>query len=101
MLETAGSPADAKAPDTNAAERKLTDGFHLVIEALTLNGVKTIYGVPGIPITDLGRLAQASGIRVISFRTSNTPATPPPSPASSRRSPASASRCPRPASSTV
>jgi oxalyl-CoA decarboxylase len=68
MLETAGSPADAKAPDTNAAERKLTDGFHLVIEALTLNGVKTIYGVPGIPITDLGRLAQASGIRVISFR---------------------------------
>ena len=50
------------------AERKLTDGFHLVIEALTLNGVKTIYGVPGIPITDFGRLAQAAGIRVISFR---------------------------------
>jgi oxalyl-CoA decarboxylase len=71
MLETAASPADAKAADanaTNAAERKLTDGFHLVIEALTLNGVKTIYGVPGIPITDLGRLAQAAGIRVISFR---------------------------------
>jgi oxalyl-CoA decarboxylase len=65
MLETAASPADAKAPD---AERKLTDGFHLVIEALRLNGVTTIYGVPGIPITDLGRLAQAAGIRVISFR---------------------------------
>ena len=46
----------------------LTDGFHLVIEALTLNGIKTIYGVPGIPITDLGRLAQAAGMRVISFR---------------------------------
>jgi oxalyl-CoA decarboxylase len=68
MLETAASPADAKAPDTNAAERKLTDGFHLVIEALKINDVKTIYGVPGIPITDLGRLAQAAGIRVISFR---------------------------------
>ncbi|MGH9418636.1 MAG: thiamine pyrophosphate-binding protein, partial [Thermoanaerobaculia bacterium] len=65
MLETAASPADAKAADP---ERKLTDGFHLVIEALTLNGVKTIYGVPGIPITDFGRLAQAAGIRVISFR---------------------------------
>ena len=65
MLETAPSIADAKAAD---AERKLTDGFHLLIEALTLNGVKTIYGVPGIPITDFGRLAQASGIRVISFR---------------------------------
>ena len=46
----------------------LTDGFHLVIEALKLNGITTIYGVPGIPITDLGRLAQANGMRVISFR---------------------------------
>src|SRR5262250_1779254 len=50
------------------AERELTDGFHLVIEALKLNGVKTIYGVPGIPITDFGRMAQAAGIRVLSFR---------------------------------
>ncbi|HET7400983.1 MAG TPA: oxalyl-CoA decarboxylase, partial [Usitatibacter sp.] len=30
--------------------------------------VKTIYGVPGIPITDFGRMAQAAGIRVLSFR---------------------------------
>jgi oxalyl-CoA decarboxylase len=65
MLETAASTADAKTAD---AERNLTDGFRLVIEALTLNGIKTIYGVPGIPITDLGRLAQAAGMRVISFR---------------------------------
>jgi oxalyl-CoA decarboxylase len=55
-------------PETSAAEHGLTDGFHLVIEALKLNGVKTIYTVPGIPITDLGRMAQAEGIRVISFR---------------------------------
>ena len=65
MLETAASIADAKAAD---AERKLTDGWHLVIEALTLNGITTIYGVPGIPITDFGRMAQAAGMRVISFR---------------------------------
>src|SRR5436190_576632 len=45
-----------------------TDGFHLVIDALKLNGLTTIYGVPGIPITDFGRMAQASGIRVLSFR---------------------------------
>jgi oxalyl-CoA decarboxylase len=63
MLETAVPAADA-----DAAERKLTDGFHLVIEALRLNSIKTIYGVPGIPITDFGRLAQAAGMRVISFR---------------------------------
>ena len=56
--------------DANAAkaEQELTDGFHLVIDALKLNGINTIYGVPGIPITDLGRMAQAAGMRVISFR---------------------------------
>jgi oxalyl-CoA decarboxylase len=56
--------------DANKAEAQqdLTDGFHLVIDALKLNGIETIYGVPGIPITDFGRMAQAEGIRVISFR---------------------------------
>src|SRR5260221_13222756 len=48
--------------------QELTDGFHLVIDALKLNGLTTIYGVPGIPITDFGRMAQAEGIRVLSFR---------------------------------
>src|SRR4030088_3278947 len=62
MLKTA---AKTEATD---AQQELTDGFHLVIDALKLNGIKTIYGVPGIPITDLGRLAQAEGMRVISFR---------------------------------
>src|SRR5260370_24163644 len=45
-----------------------TDGIHLVVDALKLNDVATIYGVVGIPITDLARLAQASGIRYIGFR---------------------------------
>ena len=58
-------PATTTAQDT---EQELTDGFHLVIDALKLNGIDTIYGVPGIPITDLGRMAQGAGIRVISFR---------------------------------
>jgi oxalyl-CoA decarboxylase len=58
-----------KAPETTAeAQQDLTDGFHLVIDALKLNGLDTIYGVPGIPITDFGRMAQAAGIRVLSFR---------------------------------
>ena len=59
--------AVAKKPEA-AAEQELTDGFNLLIDALKLNGLDTIYGVPGIPITDFGRMAQASGIRVISFR---------------------------------
>lgn len=62
MLNTA---TKSEAPGT---EQELTDGFHLVIDALKLNGINTIYNVPGIPITDLGRMAQAEGIRVISFR---------------------------------
>jgi len=45
-----------------------TDGFQLVIDALKLNGIDTIYGLPGIPITDLTRRAQAEGMRVLSFR---------------------------------
>ena len=45
-----------------------TDGFHLVIDALKLNGIDTIFGLPGIPITDLTRKMQAAGMRVISFR---------------------------------
>jgi oxalyl-CoA decarboxylase len=46
----------------------LADGFHLVVEALKANDVETIYGIVGIPITDLARVAQASGIRYIGFR---------------------------------
>ena len=57
-----------EAGEAEAETPALTDGFHLVIDALKLNGISTIYGVPGIPITDLGRIAQAQGMRVLSFR---------------------------------
>src|SRR6201989_1153035 len=60
--------AEAAALKKPEAEEELTDGFNLIIEALKLNGIETIYGVPGIPITDFGRMAQAAGIRVLSFR---------------------------------
>jgi oxalyl-CoA decarboxylase len=60
--------AEAALKATADEERELTDGFHLIIDALKLNGLTTIYGVPGIPITDFGRMAQAEGIRVLSFR---------------------------------
>ena len=46
----------------------LTDGFHLMVDALKLNGLDTMYGVAGIPVTDLARLAQAEGIRYVGFR---------------------------------
>ena len=52
----------------SGAVQEVTDGFHLVIDALKLNGIDTIFGLPGIPITDFTRMAQAEGLRVISFR---------------------------------
>ena len=53
---------------TTDGNPRTTDGFHLLIDALKLNGIDTIFGLPGIPITDLTRMAQAEGIRMISFR---------------------------------
>src|SRR6185503_15067688 len=52
----------------NAQPQETADGFHLVIEALKLNGIDTVFGLPGIPITDLTRMLQAAGLRMISFR---------------------------------
>src|SRR5881394_997813 len=51
-----------------SAGAQTVDGFQLVIDALKPNGLDTIYGLPGIPITDLTRRAQAAGLRVLSFR---------------------------------
>src|SRR5512132_1073577 len=59
--DLAGGPASAQS-------QQEIDGFHLVLEGLKLNGIDTIFGLPGIPITDLTRKAQAAGMRVISFR---------------------------------
>jgi oxalyl-CoA decarboxylase len=57
----AAAPGTAPVPET-------VDGFQLVIEALKLNGIDTLYALPGIPITDLTRRSQAEGLRVIAFR---------------------------------
>ncbi len=59
-------------PTANTGEtvqdKPQTDGFHLFIDALKLNGIDTVYGLPGIPVTDLTRMLQAEGLRMISFR---------------------------------
>jgi oxalyl-CoA decarboxylase len=71
VLETrpaAAAATDAAQSGQAGAAPATTDGFHLVIDALKLNGIDTIFGLPGIPITDLTRIAQGEGMRVISFR---------------------------------
>jgi oxalyl-CoA decarboxylase len=64
--DTQSELSQAEAPPVHSPAQ--TDGFHLVIDALKLNNIDTIFCVPGIPITDLTRMAQAEGMRVISFR---------------------------------
>ncbi len=46
----------------------LTDGMHVMADALLLNGIKRMYGVVGIPVTDLARIGQGKGIRFIGMR---------------------------------
>src|SRR5881394_2872363 len=71
MQDTATQSAPKSATTSSAdavSQPQEIDGFQLVIDALKLNGVDTIFGLPGIPITDLTRKLQAAGIRMISFR---------------------------------
>ena len=58
----------ASVGNAESDHQALTDGAHLVVDALKLNDVRTIYGLVGIPITDLARIAQSSGTRYIGFR---------------------------------
>jgi oxalyl-CoA decarboxylase len=67
-MGTVTDPAVTVAAAASSPPQPAIDGFQLVIEALKLNGLDTIYGLPGIPITDLTRRAQAEGIRVLAFR---------------------------------
>lgn len=53
----------------NASDQtNLTDGMRIMVEAMKRNNIDTIYGIVGIPVTDLARYAQAEGIRYIGFR---------------------------------
>ncbi len=60
---TAAPAAPAAAPTGN-----LTDGMHMLVEALLTNGINKMYGVIGIPVTDVARIGQGEGIRYIGMR---------------------------------
>jgi oxalyl-CoA decarboxylase len=53
---------------TSETSAPRSDGFDLLVDALRVNGIENIYGVVGIPITDVARVAQAKGLRYIGFR---------------------------------
>jgi len=58
----------SKRSDAGIEISTVNQEIQLLVDALQANDLNTIYGVPGIPITDFGRLAQARGMRVLSFR---------------------------------
>ena len=60
------SAATQAAPVAEGVE--LTDGFNLLMDALEMNGIKNIYGLLGIPVTEVGRMWQARGNNFYSFR---------------------------------
>lgn len=53
---------------TTAQDQGLTDGMHFLADTLIANGVKNMYGVVGIPVTDFARIAQAKGVRYVGMR---------------------------------
>lgn len=60
--------ADTQKEGFHQQSQEMTDGFNLLIDALKANDLNTIYGLVGIPVTDLARLAQARGMKFIGFR---------------------------------
>jgi len=59
---------DTQSESFHMQSQETTDGFHILIDALKANDLNTIYGLVGIPVTDLARLAQAQGMKFIGFR---------------------------------
>jgi oxalyl-CoA decarboxylase len=68
VTEPAAAATASSQVSSSQAAPETIDGFHLVIEALKLNGIDTVFGLPGIPVTDLTRMIQGAGMRMIAFR---------------------------------
>ena len=51
-----------------AKDEVLTDAPHYLARTLLANGIRNMYGVVGIPVTDFARIAQDMGMRFIAMR---------------------------------
>lgn len=52
----------------NAPTAQQTDGMHMIAATMLKNGIDKLYGVIGIPVTDVARIAQGMGVRYIGLR---------------------------------
>ena len=65
---TGKKPTPAELEQIESKDTNLTDGMHILAESFLKNGIDKMYGVIGIPVTDVARIAQAHGIRYIGLR---------------------------------
>lgn len=61
--ETMVASMRADAERQGADDRKVTDAPHYLARVLMANGIRNMYGVVGIPVTDFARIAQGMGMR--------------------------------------
>lgn len=52
----------------NAPVENTTDSMHVIARTMLKNGLDKLYGVIGIPVTDVARIAQGEGVRYIGLR---------------------------------
>lgn len=55
---------------------QMTDGMHIIVEALKQNNIDTIYGVVGIPVTDMARMPRRKAFVILVFVMSSRQAMP-------------------------
>ena len=55
---------------------QMTDGMHIIVEALKQNNIDTIYGVVGIPVTDMARQPRRKAFVILVFVMSSRQAMP-------------------------
>jgi oxalyl-CoA decarboxylase len=68
IAAAAVAPNGSQAETFQAGSTELTDGFNLLMDALELSGITHMYGVLGIPVTEVGRMWQGRGNSFFSFR---------------------------------
>lgn len=55
---------------------QMTDGMHIIVEALKQNNIDTIYGVVGIPVTDMHAMPRRKAFVILVFVMSSRQAMP-------------------------
>lgn len=65
-MSTTPAPTSASKPAPHYPEQ--VTGMYILAKALTNIGIDTMYGLVGIPVTEMAYIAQEQGIRFIGFR---------------------------------